>query len=209
MSNGFDVDALFKFSVKALEQLAEEHSDEIFYAFTIDDGLLCMNSEEQYQATLRKYGQNSPEYYIEAEYEKKYCPLRLESPEYYGRLFPLASTTAHLSFDELFERFMNETATLTPLEARFSVRYNSGDWEYQGFATLVKSEGYDKDLAMDAYNIVMDHPKLSTEEQIQLYKDSAYYKAMLALINRLEASGVFNRFNCSDNFKTFISRHNY
>ena len=59
----FDVALLTEFAIEAIADFAREHSDETFYAFAIDESLLCLNSVERFLETLDsyqtgKYGEN-------------------------------------------------------------------------------------------------------------------------------------------------------
>lgn len=59
----FDVDHLVKFSAEAISGFASEHSDETFYGFAIDSGMLCLNSEEAFANTLKDYAAKFPDKY--------------------------------------------------------------------------------------------------------------------------------------------------
>lgn len=51
----FDVDKLIEYCEAALEAFAKDHQDETFYAFAIDADMLCLNSLEQFEITLKEY----------------------------------------------------------------------------------------------------------------------------------------------------------
>ncbi|MCF6296579.1 MAG: DUF4303 domain-containing protein [Flavobacteriaceae bacterium] len=51
----FDTEKLTEFAVKKISEFAKEHPNEIFYGFSIDANLLCLNSEEEFQKSLKYY----------------------------------------------------------------------------------------------------------------------------------------------------------
>lgn len=59
----FNIDLMFEFAKSEIQAFALKHSNEAFYGFAIDCGLLCLNSVEQFQKTLSKYKTDSPKFY--------------------------------------------------------------------------------------------------------------------------------------------------
>jgi len=51
----FNTEKLTAFAIKEISDFAEKHKDETFYGFSIDANLLCMNSIEQFNLTLKHY----------------------------------------------------------------------------------------------------------------------------------------------------------
>ena len=59
----FDHKRLLEASIEAINQFAANHTTETFYAFAIDAGMLCLNSNEEFEKTLHKYKKEFPEQY--------------------------------------------------------------------------------------------------------------------------------------------------
>ena len=51
----FDTEKLTEFAIQKISEFAKEHPDEIFYGFSIDANLLCLNSEQEFQKSLKSY----------------------------------------------------------------------------------------------------------------------------------------------------------
>lgn len=158
--DGFDVNKMYSFSLEAIKQFAKEHRDENFYAFTIDASMLCLNSVEQFEKTLKEYQERYPKSYTDAD-----C--------------------------------INE------------LKYNSGDWEYQGFAEMSEQDGFNDFLYSEHYHLSFEQPKPTEAETAELFLQTPYHKAMQELLTLLENSGVFDLLNKTADFRTFLSEHNY
>lgn len=63
----FDVLRLADIAEAEVAKLASEYPDEQFYAFAIDDSLLCLNSLAKFEKTLAEYRQRRPEDYSDSE----------------------------------------------------------------------------------------------------------------------------------------------
>jgi len=51
----FDIDKLTEFAISEIKNFADSHPDEKFYGFSIDANLLCMNSIEEFEKSLKNY----------------------------------------------------------------------------------------------------------------------------------------------------------
>ena len=51
----FDTEKLTEFAINKITEFAKEHPNETFYGFSIDASLLCLNSEEEFEKTLKYY----------------------------------------------------------------------------------------------------------------------------------------------------------
>ncbi|WCO03550.1 DUF4303 domain-containing protein [Psychroserpens ponticola] len=51
----FDTNKLTEFAIAKITKFAKEHQEETFYGFSIDTNLLCLNSEEEFQKSLKYY----------------------------------------------------------------------------------------------------------------------------------------------------------
>lgn len=141
-----------KFAEQQINEFLNIHNSEVFYAFAIDDGLLCLNSLEEFKDTLKKYQ---------------------EAHERYKR-------------DEEIE----------------DLKYNTGDWAYQGFARLNSSPGYNVSLYKKFYNLGF---RGATEQEL---KSTKYYIAMCKIMKVLEESEAFKRIPRTSDFKTFVAYGN-
>jgi hypothetical protein len=83
---------------------------------------------------------------------------------------------------------------LNPVEIS-DLRDNTGDWAYQGFAELLKENGFDYDDYQDHY----DEPD----------ENSPYALAMLSLIKELEETNVFKSLKTTPDFSIKLMGHNY
>lgn len=51
----FDTEKLTEFAINKISEFAKKHPNETFYGFSIDANLLCLNSEEEFQKSLKYY----------------------------------------------------------------------------------------------------------------------------------------------------------
>lgn len=79
-----------------------------------------------------------------------------------------------------------------------SLKRNTGDWEYQGFAEMFFENGFDE----HAY---ADHYEMSKEKQ----KESEYAQAVDALVEKLSKSDVFKFLNTTKDFYVNRVEHDY
>jgi len=157
MSN-FDIDLMFERSKAAIEKFSQEHTEEMFYAFSIDANMLCLNSLENFYPTLA---------YMQEQY-----------PKYSS----------------------NEKEVL-------ELKYNTGNWEYQGFFTL--RDGFDDEAYDKHYNLPMDNPELFDEGLEEAFSKTSYHLAMQALLDKIVESGILNLLKKTPDFKVFLSEHDY
>ncbi len=61
--NDFDIEKMYIASKKAIENFAKDHSEETFFAFSIDANMLCLNSVEEFNKSLKYYQEKYPESY--------------------------------------------------------------------------------------------------------------------------------------------------
>ena len=144
----FNVEKMTSFAEEKIKSFVKNHKSEVFYAFAIDDGLLCLNSLTEFEKTLNSYQNKYNEY--------------------------------------------NKTEEIDGL------KYNTGDWEYQGFATLNEAPGYNLRLYNKFYNLGFNG---GTDDAL---KKTKYYIAMNEIIKNLKNNQAFNSIQTSDNFKTFV-----
>jgi hypothetical protein len=78
------------------------------------------------------------------------------------------------------------------------LKFNTGDWSYQGFANLNNSPGYNARLYNKFYNLGFFG---GSEQELQ---STAYYKAMAKLMHSIEQTETFKRMPKTVDFKTFV-----
>lgn len=156
--SGFNIEKMFIEAKRAIEVFANKHKEETFYAFSIDASMLCLNSLEKFDITLKYYQQQYPESY------KK--PEDIEG-----------------------------------------LKYNTGDWEYQGFEDL--GDGFDDELYSEHYHIPFVNNELSEDELKGMFSNTPYHIAMLELLERLMHSNIFDLLNKTSDFKAFLTEHEY
>jgi len=201
----FDLDKLQRFCMAEMQRFAEDHQDEVFYAFAIDASLLCLNSEGQFAVTLQE---------CQDEWDQKTRPIQrwedLTDADVRDSDFLLGLHEKHSGLDrsdkEACLQVINKSRSqdrekgspyCDPEEIRM-LRENTGDWAYQGFADMRGSDGFD----YDAYS---EHYDMSDEEQ----KTSAYGTAMDKLIEHLRMSNAFECLNTAPTFYARRVEHNY
>jgi hypothetical protein len=196
---------LLAFCVAEIKRFAQAHQGETFYAFAIDENLLCLNSEEAFARTLKKYQENWDHKIrpierweellkwevSDADQILEYCEeddgLDLSDKE-----ACLAAINAYRAMERARG---NQYRTAAGIK---SLRENTGDWAYQGFARMTDTVDFD-DAAFQ------EHYGLSDEAQ----KTSVYGMAMDELVQRLRESGVFECLTKSPEFYATRVEHIY
>ncbi len=203
----FDVERLVEHCINVIEEFAEDHQDETFYAFAIDANLLCFNSIERFRYTQIKYKEDwdRKTRLIESwddmtEKDHKGSRNLLDLAHRYKGLNLEDKEACLMVINERRQMIRNESPINPYLsEERISdLRANTGDWEYQGFAEMTEENGFDQ----QAYYI---HYDLNSEEQL----NSEYGLAMDDLVEKLIDSGVFNNLNLTNDFYAIRVEHNY
>jgi hypothetical protein len=201
----FDLDELFSFCEREIRRFAADHQDEDFYAFAISGSWLCLNSEQQFERLLRE---------LQAESDRRNRPVAqwqdlteddLRAEEHLLSLYEAARgldrsdrAACLAAINESRARKREEGFPYRNPEGIRELRENTGDWEYEGFADMAESAGFDQ----DAYS---RHWYMSDEDQ----KVSAYGLAMDALLDRLRAAGVFACLKTTPDFYATRVEHNY
>lgn len=203
----FDSDKLVEFCQTAIRRFAEDHRDEVFYAFAIDANLLCLNSEEAFARSLKKY---------QDHWERTTRPIATwddltefdllesdsllesyaEDEDYRLDRSDKAACLAVINEWRAYERKReNPYRNAKKIEA---LRADTGDWDYQGFAELSESDGFDA----KAYE---EHYGMSDLNQTT----SAYGLAMDEVVERLRKAAVFSCLKTAANFCATRVEHSY
>jgi hypothetical protein len=201
----FDVERLFEFCVAEIKRFAQTHQGETFYAFAVDEGLLCLNSEEAFARTLEKYQEN---------WDHKIRPIERWEELSKWEVSDADQILEYSEEDDGLDRSDQKAclAVINEYRARErargnqyrtaagikTIRQSTGAWAYQGFATMTDSVGFDD----AAYQ---EHYGLSDEEQTT----SAYGIAMDRLVQRLRESGVFECLRKAPDFYATRVEHIY
>lgn len=205
----FNVEKLFKFCHSAIARFSREHTTETFYAFAIDANMLCLNSLEQFSETLKQY---QDRWDFETRAIESIADLTEE--DWRNERFGLSIAEKYCGLDrnnqeavlaEVNQRRSQRRAdgceVRTP-EGIQSLRENTGDWAYQGFADLEKKNGFDDDLYSDHY----DEAGGADDGHAP---NTAYAIAMTELVDRLRRSDAFNLLRLSNDFEVSWVDHDY
>ncbi len=201
----FDVHSLVRFSISEIHRFAVGHPNERFYAFAIDANLLCVNSEEAFARTLQQYQNDWDRKARPFEAWSELSPHDISDADYllethveYSGLDKSDKTACLAVINQDRARFRRGGNPYRELENIASLRNNTGDWAYHGFAHMDGAVGFDD----EAYSL---HYDLSDEEQ----SVSAYAKAMDEIVARLIAAGAFDPLRRTPDFYATRVEHTY
>ena len=79
-----------------------------------------------------------------------------------------------------------------------ALKFNTGDWEYQGFFHL--EEGFDHDLYSDHYNLPIENNLYDGDAMKTMLGSTAYHLAMQSLMEKILDSNVFDYLNKTPDF---------
>jgi hypothetical protein len=203
----FDLSRLVTHSVIAIRAFAKMHAAEHFYAFAIDANLLCLNSIERFEETLKRYqnredrGRQPLSHWSEITSDD----LKEFSYDLKRGKVDVANIEACKQF--AFDLHQKQYAWKSKRSSEYrtpevvaALRSNTGDWAYQGFAELPESQGFDA----RAYD---EHYYLDSDPDAQ--KCSEYAVAMDQLIELLKSSAAFDCLTLSEDFYATRVEHNY
>lgn len=201
----FDLDRLVEYCVKEIRRFALDHTDEVFYAFAIDENLLCLNSEEAAEESLNEYRER---------WERRNRPLAswqsVSEEDFNDAEFLLSLHEKHSGLDrsdhaaclavmnESRKRAREKGNPYLQAEQIKELRENTGDWAYQGFAEMSETDGFD----MSAYE---DHYYMDEKEQLS----SAYGVAMDKVLRLLVERNAFSDLTLAPDFVAVRVEHDY
>lgn len=201
----FDMDRLFSFVCSEVARFSETHRDETFYGFAIDAALLCFNSEECFQKSLASY-QNKWEQdsRVIAGWDEL-TERDLSQSEY---LLELTAETEGLDLGDRAAclKVINDWRVKVRAKGNpylrkdriKGLRYNTGDWAYQGFATMTDEVGFDDAAYAKHYDM---------SERAQ--RVSRYGRAMDELVARAKKDKIFASLKRAPGFRVFRVEHDY
>ncbi len=207
----YDIKKVFADAVKQIHEFAAKHKEETFYAFAIDAGMLCLSSEEGFQKVVKEYRDR-----WQASNEKVMTREDLEEHEIemYKMIFDsrppsIVARSKVANLDEYIEQqiqrknesrreALEEGNPYDKEEKAIELRYNTGDWPYQGFGDL----NYQGSEA-----VYEEHYDMTDEEQ----ENSEYSQFIKNLLNVFERNKdkVFAPLNCTADFKVINAKHDY
>lgn len=100
-SSKFDTEKLTEFAIKEINKFASTHQDETFYGFSIDASLLCLNSEEHFQKTLKTYSEKWGGY----DTEEKIADLKQNTGDWGYQGFAEFEDEVGFNYDEYLEHY--------------------------------------------------------------------------------------------------------
>jgi hypothetical protein len=201
-----------------VREFAREHADETFYAFAIDAGMLCLNSEERFQETLESLKKNIGEtrptdlkpddltgeqhktaerlitegrftYYVDTEDD--YLEKKLETKEDFCEYLNQDNEKHNSKIERRLERYQDP-------DKLKELKRNTGDWAYQGFAELSAE-------LSDAH----DDPHYDLGDVEQETSDYAVaVKSLIGLLRRHQDQ-VFCDLKRTSDFELFAAGHEY
>src|SRR5262249_3751763 len=99
---------------------------------------------------------------------------------------------------------LEEEPKKTPEEEEVSLRWNMGDWKYQGFDSDNFSNGWDsfREAVSDA---CLDEEQ--DEETFMTPTQDRFMRTVCRAVIRLESEGAFDVLKRTDDFKTYVADH--
>ncbi|WP_281832999.1 hypothetical protein [Vibrio nigripulchritudo] len=199
----FDLDRLERYCSMVISRFAQQHHQERFYRFAIDEDLLCLNSVEAHGETAVRY---------QLAWQESVRPLvsweEVQADSESQRLIGLleryqgldtgdhAACLQAINDERAQKRQEQPVNPYSTPEGLLSLRENTGDWKYQGFATLTDCDGFN-------WEAVVDHQELDPQSQ----PHSEYAVAMTQLLARLVESGIFQELNVTEDFSAIRVEH--
>src|SRR5262245_9050697 len=204
----FDVDKLLPYCRERIAQFAPDHSSKTFYAFAIDANMLCLNSVEEFAKTLHKY---------QSRWDRRTRSITaiadLTDEDLRNEKFRLGlaesckgvdrsdSDAVLAEINEGRSRMRSEGCEYRIAEGIRSLRENTGDWAYQGFADMDEDHGFDRDLYFNVHYYESSADGGAPHTQ--------YAIAMTELVERLRSSDAFKPLQLTDDFTVSWVDHNY
>lgn len=205
----FDVEKLVINCEAAIDAFAGKHREEHFYAFAIDASMLCLNSIERFESTLKRYQDrwerqtrwvSSPADMTELDWRDEDFLLGLE--ERHGGLDRSNKEACVAIINESRERRRREGCEYLTEAGILALKMNTGDWDYQGFADLSAEHGFDSGQYDEHYYAAM-------ESDDGHASSTAYAKAMTLLVELLKQRNAFESLAVTTDFWASWVDHSY
>lgn len=205
----YDIRQALASVVKQIREFARNHQEEHFYAFAIDAGMLCLSSEEGFDKVIKMYHENWHKSHKDIRSREDLTEDEIEGikeeyesmPEELLKSMKVYSKEEYIDFylkmeNEVIQDALEEGSPYEKEEKIASLRFNTGDWPYQGFGKL---DFEDSDI------IYEEHYEITDKEQ-QNSEYSLLIKNLLNVINR-NKDKVFASLNCTKDFEVLTSEH--
>jgi hypothetical protein len=205
----FVVNKLAAHCITFIRDFAKAHADETFYAFAIDASMICLSSVEKFEEILKKY---------QDRWLRETRPIssmaEMTEKDHEAEKFGLDSAERYLGLDRKDDdaclAIINENRTRMRAKGCVwftedgiqSLKFNTGDWAYQGFADLKEEHGFDHELYDDHYNDAMDAEDGHAPQ-------TEYAIAMTDLVTRLKESDAFAPLKTTSDFIITWVDHDY
>jgi hypothetical protein len=202
----FKMNSLFQKSVESIRDFSSQHANETFYAFAIDENLLCLNSVEEFEKTLCRYREKD-------QHDRRALKSWVEVDERDIKRFDYKFNGNHTldrnNLDEVKKFVFEQHNILRELRKDDPpshqspghialLRASTGDWCYQGFASFSEADGFD-------FNAYYKFNDLDGDKKAQAR--SEYGVAMKSLIQMIEESGILGLLNRTPNFYSTVVSH--
>ncbi len=120
----------------------------------------------------------------------------------YGRVLLCLNTEADLQANAEASKERSADALLDELPA--SLRWNAGDWKYQGFNSP------DFDTAWEPLETIVSDICMDEEEDEETFltpTQDRFMKSVCRVLVRLETAGAFDCLRQTENFKAYVADH--
>jgi len=202
----FNLDSLLQKSIESIRDFSSQHANETFYAFAIDENLLCLNSVEEFEKTLHRYREKDQH---DRRALKSWVEVDERDIKRFDHMFAYNRTFDQNNVDEVKKFVFEQHNILRELRKDDPpshqspghialLRASTGDWCYQGFASFREEDGFD----FKAYYKFDD---LNGDKKAQARCE--YGVAMKTLIRMIEESGILGLLNRTPNFYSTVVSH--
>jgi hypothetical protein len=210
----FDVDNVLAFCVHEIRCFAADHQNEVFYAFAIDGRLLCLNSEEEFAKTVKKYQEDWERRTRTIESLEGLSGTDLRDVEmvigFQDAIRKVSPGTKEIDREAALES-VNESRAKKRVQGNLyhkpevikGLRGGTGDWGYQGFADMNSCVGFDEEAYSKHYNMGFEG---CADEDL---KTTEYAIAMDEIVNRLVEVGAFHCLKTTSDFYATRVEHDY
>ena len=204
----FNIEKLVRFCIEEIEKFSVNHQTETFYGFAIDASLLCLNSVEGTDRTLKEYQDRETRLMQQIKDWKDVTEEVLLWDGGYRFGVRKLEDFRNLEPEKRQEFLLNANSNREIRKEKGNsyhneinikhLRENTGDWKYMGFAEMTAKQGFDS----KAY---YRHYDMSDKRQL----NSAYGKAMDEILIRIKESNGFKCLKTTNDFYVIRVEHNY
>jgi len=198
-------------TVNQINDFAKHHQDEDFYAFSIDDGMLCLSSEQGFNKVIEKYSNDWIESHEKIKTKEDLEDYELEfMKELYEGMpkdmledMDISCLDDYIDSELEMENEINQDALKegNPYKKQDEIntlRNNTGDWPYQGF----------EDLNFDDSPVTLAEEYIITEQELQNSDYAQTIKNLLTILER-NKDKAFASLKCTKDFEIFKAKHQY